>query len=284
MAGGRYHFLEETCPSAEISKMMCRVVENPLLPLHKYAPIEPLSEDEPTHNTQDIHPTILEEPLTYENRTDFIENIGEGVARAGLASLFNIDLASRSEEGLSMQSQKVKRYTLKNPELVFNKLMANEDYASEVRSLLRSTTFGKAYLVVGFYTTTGTIWTQSQRQSRTGGFKLAVPISKMVGDGTGLVDPHISTSVSRMTNQGLQMSVVQEEIFAVAYDVVKTSYRKKKNPVIRGPLRNRSRLRFSDSESSGDDEEDVVTQMKYELDSQEDVVAHSRYFDFGIKN
>jgi hypothetical protein len=200
------------------------------------------------------------------------------VARAGLASLFNIDLASRSEQGLSMQSQKVKRYTLKNPEVVFNKLMTNEDYASEVRSLLRRTTFGKAYLVVGFYTTTGTIWTQSQRQSRTSGFKLAVPVSEMAGDGTGLVDPHVSTSVSKMTSQRLQMSVVQEEIFAVAYDVVKnkTSYRKKKSPVLRGPLRNRSRL-FHDSESSGDDEDDIV------WDSQEDDAAHSACFDFVVK-
>lgn len=282
MVGGRYHFLEETCPSEEITKMMGRVVKDPLYPLHRYVPEEPLSEGEPTHNTQDIHPTILQEPLTYENRTNFIENIGEGAARAGLASLFNIDLASRSDEGLSMQSQKVKRYTLKNPDLVFKKLMSNEDYASEVRALLRKTTFRKAYFVVGFYTTTGTIWTQSQRQSCTGGFRLGVPVSAMTGDGTGLVDAHVGASVSRTINQRLEMSVVQEEIFAVAYDVLKTSYCRKKDPVLGGPLKSRLRLRFGDSDEDSDEDDDVVTRMDYESDSQEDEVAHSRRFDFVI--
>jgi hypothetical protein len=280
MVGGRYHFLKETCPSTEVGKMMGRVVKDPFYPLDKYVPEEPLSEDEPTHNTSDIHPTILQEPLTYENRTDSIEYSGESAARAGLASLFNIDLTSRTEEGLSMKSQTVKRYTLKNPEKIFDKLMTNEDYASEVRALLRKTTFGKAYFVVGFYTTTGTIWTQSQRQRRTGGFKLAVPISAIVGDAAGLVNPHTSASLSRVTTQMLQMSVVQEEIFAVAYHVLTTSWRKEKGPTLKGPLMNRSRLRFGDSDSSSDEEDDVITRM--DLDPQEEEEAHSRRFNLSV--
>jgi hypothetical protein len=280
MVGGRYHFLKETCPSAEISNMMGRVVKDPLYPLDKYVPEEPLSDDEPTHNTSDIHPTILQEPLTYENRSNFIENIGEGAARAGLASLFNIDLTSKTEEGLSMQSQTVKRYTLKNPEKVFDKLMLNDDYASEVRALLRKTKFGKAYLVVGFYTTTGTIWTQSQRQRRTGGFKLAVPTSGIVGNLAGMVDPHSSTSVSKVTTQILQMNVVQEEIFAVAYHVLRTSWRGKKGPTVKGPLMNRSKLGFGDSDSSSDEEDDVIERM--ELDPQEEEEAQGLRFDLSV--
>jgi hypothetical protein len=273
---GRYHLLKETCPSGEVSKMMGRVVKDPLYPLDKYVPEEPLSEDDPTHNTSDIHSTILPEPLTYENRTDFVENIGEGAARAGLASLFNIDLTSRTEEGLSMRSQTVKRYTLKNPEQIFDRLMTNEDYASEVRALLKKTTFGKAYFVVGFYTTTGTIWTQSQRQRCSGGFKLAVPISAMVGDAAGLVEPHASTSVSNVTTQTLQMSVVEEEIFAVAYHVLKTSWRIK-GPMLKAPLMNRSRLSFGDSDSSSDEEDDIIARL--ESDPQEEEESHSRRFD-----
>jgi len=156
--------------------------------------------------------------------------------------------------------------------------MINEDYASEVRALLRKTTFGKSYFVVGFYTTTtGTIWTQSQRQRRTGGLKLAVPISSIVGNATGLGEPHVSISVSKMTTQTLQMSVVQEEIFAVAYHVLTTSWIGEKGPMRKGPLMNRSNLRFDHSDSSSDEEDDVITRM--ELDPQEEEEAHSRRFD-----
>ncbi|KAE8442426.1 hypothetical protein EG329_003384 [Mollisiaceae sp. DMI_Dod_QoI] len=166
-----------------------------------------------------------------------------------------------------------------NPEEIFDKLMINEDYASEVRALLRKTTFGKAYFVVGFYTVTGTIWTQSQRQRRTGGLKLAVPTSATLGDAAGFADPHASTFVTKVTTQTLQMSVVEEEVFAVAYHVLTTSWRGE-GPMLKGPLMNRPRLRFGDSDSSSDEEYDIITRM--ELDPEEEEEPHSRRFDFSV--
>jgi hypothetical protein len=53
-----------------------------------------------------------------------------------------------------------------------------------------------------------------------------------------------------------------------------------KGPMLKGPLMNRSRLRFGDSDSSSDEEDDVITRM--ELDPQEEEEAHSRRFDLSV--
>jgi hypothetical protein len=265
--------------------MMCRVVADPLLPLHNFAPLEPLSADEPTHNVQDILPNILKAPQVYENRRDFVESVQDGAVRAGLATLFNIDFASRSAEGISLQSEKLKRYTLNNPEQTFNELMINEDYARDVQGLLRK--FGRAYLVVGFLTTSGTIWAQSQTRGSTFGFNVTLPISETLG-APAPVDPNVDTSVSGASRRGLHMHVVKEEIFAVAYDVVKTSYtvdrrnrRVKKAPVIGRALQARTRLRFGDdSDSSDSSDEDDIAFVNGDDDSSEEEHDHSRCFDF----
>lgn len=264
--------------------MMCRVVTDPLLPLHGYAPREPLSAGEPTHNVQDIIPNILKEPLIYENRRDFIENVEEGAVRAGLASLFNIDFASTSAEGISLQSEKLKRYSLNNPEQIFEELMNNKDYARDVRKLLKKTTFGRAYLVVGFLTTEGSIWTQSQTRKTRFGFKVTLPVSETLG-GPAVADPKVDASVSGASRQGLHMHVVKEEIFAVAYDVVKTSYRvdgQGRRVKIGRPLQTQTRLHFgddSDSTSSDSSDDDDIAFVKGDVGSSEEEHGRSRLFD-----
>jgi hypothetical protein len=206
--------------------MLCRVVADKLLPLHAYAPVEPISPDEPTHNTCDIIPNILpEKHFTYANRMDFVKGVKEGQIHTALASFFGIDLASKSQEGLTLKSGQAKRYTLNNPDQKFKELMRNELYARDVRELLKKTTFGKAYLVVGFLTTSGALWTQSETRGRTAGFQLTVPVTETLGSPIpGFADPQINASTSTQSQQGRHMHVVEEEIFAVAYDEVRFSY------------------------------------------------------------
>ena len=281
--------------------MMCRVVVNKLLPLHEYAPDDPLSPGEPSHNVQTILPNILPEPFIYENHRQFLETVNEGSIRAAISSLFDVDLSSSAKAGLLMQSGTVKRYTLNNPKKIFNKLMENEDYARDVRDLLKDTSFGRAYLVVGFLTTTGTIWTQTENRSASAGLKVTLPAQVVGLPLLGVANPELNPSVSTTKRQGRYMHVVEEEIFAIAYDEVKTSYgidglvkKLKKTPVLGSSVRPQGKsFAFtpeSDSDDSSDDDDGsdamvvVLVDGDDEDDEDDDFMARPNHFDCEVED
>ena len=222
MSRRRYFVLDETCPASEIPSMIGRVVADKLLPLTKFAPIEPLTSTEPRHNPQDIIPSILPAPSLSTNRKDFLETLDAGGIKASLASFFGFNFTTTDEEGLNMKSQDVKRYTLNNPEQYFKILMQNELYARDVWELLESST--KAYFVVGFLTVTGAIWTQTSGQHSHGSATINVPISELAGVPMPQLDVQFGPSRTTTFNQSRTMRVVQEEIFAIAYCPAKTRY------------------------------------------------------------
>jgi hypothetical protein len=278
--------------------MMCRVVVNKLLPLNEYAPADPLSPGEPSHNVQAILPNILPEPFVYENHRQFLETVNEGSIRTGISSLFNVDLSSSAKDGLSMQSGTVKRYTLNNPKKIFEKLMENEDYARDVRDLLKDTSFGRAYLVVGFLTTTGTIWTQTESRSVSAGLKLMLPAQVVGSPLPGVANPELHPSVSTTQRRGRHMHVVEEEIFAIAYDEVKTSYsidlpagKLKKTLVLGSSVRSQGKsFAFtpeSDSDDSSDEDDDssaMEVVLVDEDDEDDDFMARSNHFDCEVED
>jgi hypothetical protein len=230
--------------------MMCRVVVDKFLPLLKFAPMEPLSSStEPSHNTQDIIPDVLPSPSLSTNRKDLLEIVRESKLKASLTAFFGLDTERSTEEYLSLQSQQVKRYTLKNPDQYFKKLMENELYARDVRELLETTFLSRGYFVVGFLTTVGAVWTQSRSKGHSEGATAKLPVTTITGIPMPQLDPSISHSHSTTFNQRHCMHVAQEEIFAVAYCVVKMSYSFDKNaasftrktPVVGPPKRARAR-------------------------------------------
>jgi len=238
---------------------MCRVVVNKLLPLHQYAPVEPLSPDEPSHNVQDILPNILPEPHVYKDCRQFLETVNDGSIRVGLSSFLDVDLSSSARDSLSIRSGTIKRYTLNNPRTTFSKLMENEDYARDVRELLKDTSFGRAFLVVGFLTTTGTVWTEGESRSVAAGLQVTLPFQVLGSPLPGVANPEVHPSVSTTGRQHRHMHVVEEEIFAIAYDVVKTSYsigpsprKLKKTPVLGHSVRPGRTFAFSPEGDSGD--------------------------------
>ena len=120
--------------------MMCRVVQDKLLPLSKYAPFEPINQPEvPRHNTQDIIPNILPKPDLTNNRRDFLNTIQENTVKVYLKHLFGLDFIRSEHEQLFLESQKVNRYTLNNSDAYFKRLMENALYARDVQALLEST-------------------------------------------------------------------------------------------------------------------------------------------------
>lgn len=249
--------------------MIYRVVKDKLDPMHGYAPLES------PHNAIDIFPHLLPKPFTYENRIDVLSNIKESAVRTALTSFLGADFDSEVRNDLTMHTKVLKRYTLNNPAIWFKRLMENKDYERDVRNLVKGTSFGRAYLVVGFLTATGAIWTESQARSVSAGFQVTIPISTAVGCPTpSVTDPQISPSVANERIYKLHKHIVEEEIFAVAYDEVKISYNIGPKPtkwgptvVIGRPVKADARnLAFSnDSDdgivSSGDEEdEDEITE------------------------
>jgi hypothetical protein len=304
MTRKRHYFLDETYAAKEINKMMCRVVVDKLLPLHQYAPAEPLSPNQPSHNVQDILPDILPEPFIYENFKQFLQTTNEGSVRAGLSSILELDMSSSKWDSLSMDSEMVKRYTLNDPGKAFNALMENEHYARDVRELLKDTSFGRAYLVVGFLTTTGTKWKLSESRSVSAGVQVTLPVQSPL---PGIGDPQLHPSFSTTSRQGQHQHVIKEEIFAVAYNKIKISYsldrstrKLKKTPVLGRAIRPAGRqFAFrgeSDSSDSSDDEDGtkdagerddshtmevvMVDEDDYEADG---LSGRSNYFDCDIR-
>jgi hypothetical protein len=53
-------------------------------------------------------PNILPEPFVFENYRQFLETINESSIRAGISSLFHVDLSSNAKASLSMQSGTVR--------------------------------------------------------------------------------------------------------------------------------------------------------------------------------
>jgi hypothetical protein len=157
MAERRFFILDETIPATEIESFMCRVVALKNLPLTKFVPFPPISPGEPSHNTNDITPSILPTPSLSTSRKEFLKVVREREIKVGLTAFFGLDFARNKEESRSLESQLIKRYTLSNPEHHFQKLMENEHYARDIHTLLDSNKLHHAYLVTGFLTTTGAI-------------------------------------------------------------------------------------------------------------------------------
>jgi hypothetical protein len=259
--------------------MMGRIVRDMYMPLQDYAPLEPnQSSLEPPHNTCDIVPDILPPPSLSTNRKDFLENISEASVRTSLTELFGLELAKTGEEKMELESQLVKRYTMENPKIWFTKLMENELYAKDACNLLHETSWGKAYFVTGFLTTTSSTWTSFEAGSHGGGVNAELPIAAMTGVPMGeLGSPEVKSSYRSGYKKERQMQVAEEEIFAVAYSVVKNKFtvrgkptRIRMQPRLGQPkLAKASGQNFGDEESDSDDEVDGSNET---FDSEDGIV------------
>jgi hypothetical protein len=292
----RFFILDETCAASEVPSMMCRVVTDRLLPLINYAPIEPLpSHLEARHNTNDIIPSILSAPSLSTNRKDFLGTVRDKAVTLMLTTFFGFDFARTREEQLVLESKEVKRYTLKNPQTYFETLMENDLYARDVRKILKEAPLGRAYMVVGFITTTGATWKRKSIKSSSQGANVTLPVAEALGVPLPeILDPGFEVSHTKANSQGFTMSVVQEEIFAVAYNVVTTKYSLQKGkkgsshrtPVVGPPKRARAHHLAlspeSDEVAVSSDEEDEEDPLLVDFDEAEEEAEGERGFEVEI--
>ena len=276
----RFFQVEETCPASEIPKMMGRVVADKYFPMELYAPKEPLS-GEPSHNTNDIIPSILPKPSPSTDRKDVLQNTKETGLKASLTALFGLELTKDKQELATLETEEVKRYSLNNPREYFNRLMENELYAWDVNELLKSK--GRAYLVTGFLTTKGALWTFSNTKANRNAVDASVPVTGLAGATIpipGFKDPQFGASHSTTYGRQRQMRVLEEEIFAIAYSVVKRSStlglqppHVRHNVVLRNPMRVKGRHHGfgEDSDEEVDNEDDEDGESLLVLDEDEEL-------------
>lgn len=245
--------------------MMCRVVEDMQLPLFRYAPVEPiiladaLEEQERPHNPSDLIPDILPEASVTTNRKDFLSTITDKSVKARVLEIFGLCGGLNHEQKVDLETKEIRRYALSNAGEYFNVLMRDDLYERDVRALLK-TSFGRAYLVVGFLTTSNAKWNQDGSSRSTVELRGALPVNAIVAAAGAplpvIVDPSFSAknNVTHISNRSHDSP--DEEIFAVAYAPVKTSVfsRRKKVRIGRAMTATANHLAFG--ESDDDDEED----------------------------
>jgi hypothetical protein len=82
---------------------------------------------------------------------------------------------------------------------------------------------GEALMVVGFYTAERARWATSRTRGREHGVDVQVPVGAVVGLPVG-VDPGVGASLGSTVEHEMESEVDGEEIFAIAYDVVKKKH------------------------------------------------------------
>jgi hypothetical protein len=282
--GRRYFILEESLPASEIPTVIGRVVVNKLLPLHSYAPFPP-ENDEPRHNAEDIIPNILPKPSIWPNRKDFLTHTSDWKIRGGLANIIDSENSHENKKGISLKSEELKCYSLSNTARYFKTLMGNELFARDVCELLKDSRRSHAYFVVGFLTTKGAHWTEFATKSRRAKFDVTVPVLETVGwPFQGIGDPQIAPGFGTSETYRRTLKIEEERIFAVAYDIVKTSYRLDLSArkfvqtsfINAGPMRaSANHLAFSNNsdeeQDDDDDENDSDNEAKAEPRKQKSV-------------
>jgi hypothetical protein len=224
--GRRYFILEEPLPASEIPKLLGRIVVDKLLPMHSYAPVSSPENEEPLHNPADIIPDLLPAPIIWTNRKDFFTRTSDWKIRVGLADFLGLENSHENKKGISLESGELKCYSLSNTTRQFNRLMKNEQFAQDVRDLFKDSDRSHAYFVVGFLTTKEAMWTEFATKSHRSEFHVTVPVLEVFGSPlSGIGDPQIAPDFRTLQTNGRTMKIEEERIFAVAYDIVKTSYK-----------------------------------------------------------
>ncbi len=195
---------------------MGRVVIDPFDPLRRFAP----DAEHDGFNPQDIAPNILRDPIPYRSRHDVIHAASNITLQGSLTSYFAAHVDSDSNQSVELQGDFVKRYQMINNAIVFRKLMSDDRYKAQIELLLSEAKKDEVFLVTGFLTTKKTRWTMSAGREHGAGVNLEVPVGEVLG---GPIDanPGVDVSLSRGAGHDMTGQVEIEEIFAIAYDVIK---------------------------------------------------------------
>jgi hypothetical protein len=206
--------------------MMGRLVRDVRRPLQGgYAPAEPIDPMQTRRNPRGILPPRLPEPSRTSNQKEVLSAVQTNELHPALTAFLGLDFVRTENERADLESKEVKQYSLKQPKKVFDYLMTDAGYAKDTLRLPRESGNSKVFMVSGFLTTTGTLWTLSSTSQHTTGFTVTVPVSVAAGVLVpGLTDPSVSPQYK--TEGSISRSMfTAEEIFAISYHTIKIERR-----------------------------------------------------------
>ena len=240
----RFFLLEEAVPTSEVETMIGRVVADPLRPQADFVPNPaldvpglssfpsslPLSSPSALpsgyRSPGTIVPGINPMPTQLANVTLTIAADGSTSVGANAGSLLDVRLARHTANSAALTARLVRRHALagldsRKTRRYFELLMADGGYSAAVGRLVRDCPTHEAYFVVGFVTAEGARWKRSLATRKQVALRAEVPVATIasglpvdLGVGGG---PEMSSGHEVVA----EYDVEQEQIFAVAYDVVK---------------------------------------------------------------
>ncbi|KAG5749910.1 hypothetical protein H9Q69_012446 [Fusarium xylarioides] len=258
----KFFVLRDPLSAPEAPSLLGRLVTSIESPLDRFAPYP--DPRRPPHNTNDILPSILPEPQVSNLSDQTITVAKDHGFSVQLSALLNINLSRNSEESIRLESDLVKKYVLSSPEIYFEQLMENGDYAKDARDLLSKAKRNRGYLITGFITASGTTWTTENTTGRGGGFDATVPVGQACGiPDSGFLDVSLGANSVTSHTQSHTRHVVGEQIIAISYATVQLSGKPiwpSRNvnyiPVITGPKKAKAH-HLAMSNNDGDDMEEV---------------------------
>ncbi|KFZ16416.1 hypothetical protein V502_05100 [Pseudogymnoascus sp. VKM F-4520 (FW-2644)] len=252
MAPSRFVVLRETISGDEISNIMGRVVADTTDPLRRFVP-----DENSNFNAQDIVKDLSLTPTVYRDRNDIIKLASDATLVTRLSSYFSLQASHSSDRAVEVRSDEVKRYRMSNHSLKFETLMRDKRYRQQVEALLndREVKRKEAYLIVAFLTSKMSRWNVASRKAHGLSSKLRVPVGEAVGDLSGAIDPELEAIKNKSEESLMQGFVMQEEVFAVAYDTIRLKGWKRQTIEHKGEARGRGTHLGFGEEGEGSDAE-----------------------------
>lgn len=215
----RYFVLAEVLPKSYIADFLGKVVMDKTSPTRHYAPF--------AGSPRDIAPQLAADIVVWSSRNDLYTHAKAWKIGGGLANLL-LQRSFLEEKGANLESDVVECHSMANTPVVFQSLMSNEAYASDVRALLKEAKSSRAYFVTGFLTTQNASFTEFSVKSQRTGLEvtaLTLPggIPKPPSGDDPFGRPNIKPEVEGSHRIKRSMKTADQVIFAVSYDVIKSS-------------------------------------------------------------
>ncbi len=222
MKDKRFFVLPYSLPSSHIPHLLGRIVLDPVNPLRCFIPV-PDDEAAGGFNPEDVVPTLRREPFVYHDCTEVVRAGTNTRLRARLSDFLGLEAGASTSNSAELRAAVVRRYEMVSHDTVFRRFMAHDKFRGLIEGILEDGKGGEALMVVGFYTAERARWVTSRTSGREHGVDVQVPVGAIVGIPVG-VDPGIGVSVGAEAEHSMIREVQGEEIFAIAYDVVKKKH------------------------------------------------------------
>ncbi len=221
MTPHRFLILPYSLHSSHIPHLMGRIVLDPLNPLGRFIP-DP-DNDSSGFNPEDIVPTLPGPPIITHDLRAIARAGSSARLRAHLSEYLGVQTGGSAAQSAELRAAVVRRYEMVNHGAVFKRFMAHEAFRGVIEGILEEGRRGEALMVVGFYTAEKAHWVRSRSRGREHGIDVQMPVGPIAGAPVG-VDPGVSVSMASTVEYGMEGEMMEEEVFAIAYDVVKKKH------------------------------------------------------------